>query len=193
MCAKSKIISNPRDDHKSFENLDSDNATSFLLQRLRRRHDCGKGELMFVFDCRHVHSVHHQFRKVNVWVSQYDHPWELICLGIAGTVAPAIIGAHPLTTWSFMMLNDWVGADSHGGYDLPGLPHRWVPFWGGPIKHAMHHQRPLTNFQPYFNYIDRLMGTECPGLWAGGLRTPALEEWERNNLRKYSVEEKKLK
>jgi cholesterol 25-hydroxylase len=91
-----------------------------------------------------------------------------------------------------MMLNDWVGADSHGGYDLPGLPHRWVPFWGGPIKHAMHHQRPLTNFQPYFTYIDRLMGTECPGLWAGGLRTKELEDWEKNNLRKYVAEEMKL-
>ena len=112
-------------------------------------------------------------------MAQYDHPWELISLGVIGTVSPMLLGAHPLTCWASMMLSDWVGADSHAGYDLPGLPHRWVPLWGGPVHHAMHHRRPLTNFQPYFTWYDRLFGTDCPGIRAAGYRSPALVQWER--------------
>ena len=136
---------------------------------------------------RYLHSVHHRYSLVNIWVAQYDHPWELISLGVLGTVSPILLGAHPLTCWAAMMLNDWVGADSHAGYDLPGLPHRWVPFWGGPIQHAMHHRRPLTNFQPYFTWFDRLFGTECPGVQASGYRSPALVEWERRHGKKHKT------
>jgi len=134
---------------------------------------------------RHVHSVHHRFARVNIWVAQYDHPWELISLGFLGTISPLLLGAHPLTSWAFMMLNDWVGADSHGGYDLPLLPHRWVPFWGGPVHHAMHHERPLTNFAPYLTWIDRVCGTACPGVKAGGYRNPDLVAWEKKNAKRH--------
>lgn len=61
------------------------------------------------------------------------------------------------------------------------MPHHWFPFWGGILKHDMHHQRPLTNFQPFFNYFDRLFGTECPGVRAGGYKTPELLNWEKKN------------
>lgn len=43
----------------------------------------------------------------------------------------------------------------------------------------MHHQRPLTNYQPFFNWFDRLFGTECPGQGAAGYRPPTLLDWER--------------
>lgn len=141
---------------------------------------------------RHVHSVHHRFSRVNVWVAQYDHPWELISLGFLGTISPMLIGAHPLNGWAFMMLNDWVGADSHAGYDLPYLPHRWVPFWGGPVKHAMHHERPLTNFEPYLTWVDRLFGTECPGVRAGGVRTKELLDWEKKYAKKHDEDHEYL-
>jgi len=72
-----------------------------------------------------------------------------------------------------------VSVDAHIGYDLPFLPHHWAPFWGGSIKHDMHHQRPLTNFQPFFNWWDRLFGTECPGQLAGGQKTKVLSDWEK--------------
>jgi len=133
---------------------------------------------------RYVHSVHHRYSQVNIWVAQYDHPWELISLGVIGTVSPLLLGAHPLTSWAAMMLSDWVGADSHAGYDLPALPHRWVPCWGGPVHHAMHHRRPLTNLQPYFTWFDRLFGTACPGVRAAGHRSRQLVEWERRHDRR---------
>ena len=113
------------------------------------------------------------------WVTQYLHPYELTVVGICTTTTPWLFAAHPLTHWSFLLLCIALSVDAHVGYDLPLSAHHWAPFWGGSLKHDMHHQRPLTNFQPFFNWFDRLFGTECPGQGAGGYRPPALVDWER--------------
>lgn len=84
-----------------------------------------------------------------------------------------------------------LSVDAHIGYDLPLSPHHWLPFWGGSIKHDMHHQRPLTNFQPFFNWFDRLFGTECPGQGAAGYRPPSLIDWE--NRRRATTTDAKTK
>jgi cholesterol 25-hydroxylase len=130
---------------------------------------------------RHVHAIHHEYSSPIAWTTQYLHPWELIPVGIFTTTSPMVFNSDPMTTWSFMIFAIWVSVDNHWGYDLPFMPHHWFPFWGGILKHDMHHQRPLTNFQPFFNYFDRLFGTECPGVQAGGYKTPELLEWERKN------------
>jgi len=82
-----------------------------------------------------------------------------------------------------------LSVEAHIGYDLPLTLHRWAPFWGGSVKHDMHHQRPLTNFQPFFTWFDRLFGTECPGQCASGYRPPTLIDWERK-LRAAAIESK---
>jgi cholesterol 25-hydroxylase len=129
---------------------------------------------------RHVHSVHHHYSSPSSWVTQYLHPYELITVGIVTTTSPWFFNTHPMTQWSFMLWSIIVSVDAHIGYDLPLLPHNWAPFWGGSIKHDMHHQRPLTNYQPFFNWWDRIFGTECPGQRAGGYRPKALVDWEKN-------------
>jgi cholesterol 25-hydroxylase len=129
---------------------------------------------------RNVHSVHHHYAAVNAWLGQFVHPWELISAGIFGTTAPWILNLHPLTTWVCLALLQFVSVEDHCGYDLPVMPHRWVPeIWGGAVKHDMHHQRPMTNFQPFFTWFDRLFGTECPGQTAGGRKPSTLVDWER--------------
>lgn len=127
---------------------------------------------------RHVHSIHHHYSSPSSWVTQYLHPYELISVGIFTTTSPWFFNPHPLTQWSFMLFSIIVSVDAHIGYDLPFLPHHWAPFWGGSIKHDMHHQRPLTNFQPFFSWWDRLFGTECPGQLAGGCKSTRLSKWE---------------
>lgn len=132
---------------------------------------------------RNVHSVHHRSSVVHCWVSQYVHPWELFCVGLFGTTAPWVVGAHPMTCWGFMTLNAFLGVETHSGYDFPIMLHRWFPFFGGTVKHEMHHQRPLVNFQPYFTWFDLLTGTECPGILAGGVKPKSLLEWEEKEKR----------
>ena len=127
---------------------------------------------------RHIHSVHHQYHAPSSWVTQYLHPWELVSVGIFTTTSPWLFKAHLLTQISFMLLSILVSVEAHIGYDFPLMPHHWAPFWGGVIKHDMHHQKPRTNFQPFFNWWDKIFGTECPGQLAGGVRPKALADWE---------------
>ncbi|ELT89652.1 hypothetical protein CAPTEDRAFT_95296 [Capitella teleta] len=127
---------------------------------------------------RNVHALHHEYHSPSSWVTQYLHPWELISVGVFTTTSPWIFSAHFLTQISFMLLGILVSVEAHIGYDLPLMPHHWAPFWGGGIKHDMHHQRPRTNFEPFFNWWDRLLGTECPGQLAGGRRPKILEDYD---------------
>jgi sterol desaturase/sphingolipid hydroxylase (fatty acid hydroxylase superfamily) len=57
----------------------------------------------------------------------------------------------------------YVSVEDHCGYDISLLPHSWLLpecLRGGPVKHDMHHQRPMTNLQPYFAWFDWLAGTD---------------------------------
>ena len=127
---------------------------------------------------KHVHAVHHQYHAPHSWVTQYLHPFELISVGIFTTTSPWFFDCHPMTQWSFMLFSIIVSVEAHIGYDLPLMPHHWAPFWGGVTKHDMHHQKPLNNFQPFFNWWDRLLGYEVPGQMAGGYKSEKLLEWE---------------
>jgi cholesterol 25-hydroxylase len=128
---------------------------------------------------RTVHSVHHQYSVTSCWVAEYLHPYELFCIGFFTTTAPWFFNTHPLTQWSFLQLSIITSVEDHCGYDFPLLPHRWFPLWGGAVQHDMHHQRPLTNFQPFFNHWDRLFGSYCPGQRAGGYKPKSLSDWEK--------------
>ncbi len=141
---------------------------------------------------KHVHGVHHQYHAPHSWVTQYLHPWELIAVGTFATTSPWIFSSHPMTHWSFMQFSMLISVEAHIGYDLPLMPHNWAPFWGGGIKHDMHHQKPLTNFQPFFNWFDRLMGTECPGQRAGGYKPPELLDWEKKHAELRLLKRKEL-
>lgn len=128
---------------------------------------------------RHVHALHHQYHSPSSWVTQYLHPWELLSVGVFTTTSPWVFKAHPMTCWAFQNFAILVSVDAHIGYDLPFLPHHWLPFWGGSIKHDMHHQKPLTNFEPFFNWWDKLFGFDCPGQMAGGYKSKSLLDWEK--------------
>lgn len=47
------------------------------------------------------------------------------------------------------------------GYDFPFLLHRFIPFYSGAPAHDMHHLRPLSCFEPWLNYLDRIFGIFC--------------------------------
>jgi len=133
---------------------------------------------------RHVHSVHHQYSSPSSWVTQYLHPWELISVGVFSTTSPWIIGCHPLTEVWFQMFAILASVEAHIGYDMPFAMHKWFPFWAGCPHHDMHHEKPLTNFSPFYTYWDRIFGSYCPGKSAGGVKTKALLDWEKSEKEK---------
>lgn len=132
---------------------------------------------------RHIHAVHHRYSSPFCWVTQYLHPWELITVGFLTTTNTWFFNCHCLTTWSYMLLSITVSVEAHIGFDFPFLPSAWFPFgfFGGSPKHDMHHQKPLTNYQPFFNHFDRLFGSFCPPMSGGGMKSKALMEYERKH------------
>nr|KAG5705941.1 hypothetical protein BaRGS_010831 [Batillaria attramentaria] len=135
----------------------------------------------FRFLYRTIHAVHHRYHSPFSWVTQYLHPWELITVGFLTTTNTWFFNCHCLTTWSYMLVSITVSVEAHIGFDFPFLPSRWFPlgFFGGSPKHDMHHQKPLTNYQPFFNHFDRIFGTFCPPMSAGGVKSKALQDYER--------------
>ena len=82
---------------------------------------------------------------------------------------------------SYMLVNIIISVDVHTGFDFPIFLQHLDPTgnFGGSPKHDMHHQRPLTNFGPYFNHLDKLYGSFCPPMSAGGKKSKALVDYER--------------
>lgn len=130
---------------------------------------------------KHIHSVHHRYHSPFVWVTQYLHPWELITVGFLTTTNSWFFKSHPLTTWSYMVLSIVVSVEAHIGFDFPFCLHNWFPFGaiGGAPKHDMHHLKPMTNFEPFFNHWDRIFNSYCPAMQAGGVKPNSLLEYER--------------
>lgn len=130
---------------------------------------------------RNIHAVHHRYHSPFCWVTQYLHPWELITVGFLTTTNTWFFNCHPLTTWSYMLLSIVVSVEAHIGFDLPFMMNNWDPlgFVGGAPKHDMHHLKPLTNFAPFFNIWDKVFGSFCPPMKAGGIKPADLLEYER--------------
>ena len=118
---------------------------------------------------KHVHALHHEIRSPFVFATQYVHPFELFCTSLFSMSTPLLLSVHPLTNWIWMACSVFISVEDHCGYDFP-LSLTWLlPFgiYGGAPHHDMHHERPTTNFQPFFTWWDRLLGTVTPSV-----RTP---------------------
>ena len=78
-----------------------------------------------------------------------------------GSTAPAAT-ARAVARCVLMRRDDVATVDAHSGYDfcvLDKLP--FLFFWGGNKHHDIHHQKPKTNFQPFFTWFDIYHGTNC--------------------------------
>lgn len=129
---------------------------------------------------KRVHAVHHRYHSPFCWVTQYLHPWELVTVGFLTTTNTWFFNCHPLTTWSYMLTSIMVSVEDHIGFDFPfTLNHLTNGFFGGAPKHDMHHMKPHTNYQPFFNHWDKIFGTFSPVMAAGGIKPLDLLEYER--------------
>jgi len=107
---------------------------------------------------RWCHAVHHQYSAPFALSTQYLHPWEIFFVGFGITLTPWFFAPHCMTYWSWFVLTNWMSIEDHCGYNLPWAAHHWIPIYGGGPAHDMHHMRPLTNFEPWLNWLDYLAG-----------------------------------
>lgn len=63
--------------------------------------------------------------------SEYAHPAEILFLGFATIVGPAITGPHLFTLWLWMVLRVLETVEAHCGYHFPWSPSNFIPLYGG--------------------------------------------------------------
>uniref|UniRef100_A0A7E4ZYU8 Fatty acid hydroxylase domain-containing protein n=1 Tax=Panagrellus redivivus TaxID=6233 RepID=A0A7E4ZYU8_PANRE len=107
---------------------------------------------------RWCHSVHHMYSSPFAAAAQHLHPFELFIVATFITTFPWLFTTHCLTYWLWFVIAQSVSYEVHTGYDFPFFLHRFLPFYSGAPAHDMHHMRPLTCYEPWFNYLDRIFG-----------------------------------
>lgn len=63
--------------------------------------------------------------------SEYAHPAEILFLGFATIVGPAITGPHLMTLWLWMVLRVLETVEAHCGYHFPWSLSNFIPLYGG--------------------------------------------------------------
>nr|KJB83741.1 hypothetical protein B456_013G261900 [Gossypium raimondii] len=106
---------------------------------------------------KHVHSVHHEYATPFGLTSEYAHPAEILFLGFATIVGPAITGPHLITLWLWMVLRVLETVEAHCGYHFPWSLSNFLPLYGGADFHDYHHRLLYTksgNYSSTFVYMD---------------------------------------
>ncbi|KAJ6948151.1 hypothetical protein NC651_002495 [Populus alba x Populus x berolinensis] len=96
--------------------------------------------------------------------SEYAHPAEILFLGFATIVGPAITGPHLVTLWLWMVLRVLETVEAHCGYHFPWSLSNFLPLYGGADFHDYHHRLLYTksgNYSSTFTYMDWFFSSFC--------------------------------
>uniref|UniRef100_A0A671SN68 Cholesterol 25-hydroxylase like 1, tandem duplicate 1 n=1 Tax=Sinocyclocheilus anshuiensis TaxID=1608454 RepID=A0A671SN68_9TELE len=107
--------------------------------------------VLLIFDAQYFwHLVHHKNPHLYRMVHAIHHDY----------ISPFSWSTQPLSAVELMTVD-------HIGYDLPYSPSHLVPFGllGGAMAHDIHHQKPSSNFAPFFSHWDRFFGTAVTVKW----------------------------
>ncbi|KAA8549322.1 hypothetical protein F0562_001006 [Nyssa sinensis] len=112
---------------------------------------------------KHVHSVHHEYATPFGLTSEYAHPAEILFLGFATIIGPAITGPHLVTLWLWMVLRVLETVEAHCGFHFPWSLSNFLPLYGGADFHDYHHRllyKKSGNYSSTFVYMDWIFGTD---------------------------------
>lgn len=111
---------------------------------------------------RWFHAVHHRSKNPTPWSTYAFAPLEAAVQAGIFPLTVLLIPIHPV---AFLIFSFWQIAWSvlgHAGFEI--YPRWWLKSWLGkifntPTNHILHHEYFHGNYGLYFNYWDRLMGT----------------------------------
>lgn len=111
---------------------------------------------------RTVHIRHHSSQSPDPWTSYSFHPGEALTLVL---FMPIIVFSFPVNFWvlNIFGLGSFVfNVLGHLGYEI--MPKNFIKsgahyFWNTATHHSLHHKYPNSNYSLYFNYWDRVFGT----------------------------------
>ncbi|MBN3307817.1 C25L1 protein, partial [Amia calva] len=110
---------------------------------------------------RSVHSYHHSYTAPFSWTTQHLSVVEMMTVGFWIQTNPLLLACHPLTGWTCIIIGTWMSVEGHVGYEMPWALNNIIPLglYGGTPAHDMHHQKPHSNFAPFFSHWDKICGT----------------------------------
>ena len=112
-----------------------------------------------------VHRVHHLSHNPTPWAALSFHPLEAVLeIGIV-PLAVILFPIHPLALLLFASWSLLWNVLGHSGYEwFPSgfVRHPFGRWLNTPTHHNLHHQQAGYNFGLYFNFWDRLLGTNHP-------------------------------
>lgn len=114
---------------------------------------------------RFFHRVHHESTNPSPWTSYSFAPAEAVVQAMIFPVVALLVPIHPLGIGLFMLWQIVFNVAGHTGYEFNprGFMESWLSrFLNTPTNHVMHHEKPRGNYGLYFNFWDRLMGTNHP-------------------------------
>lgn len=111
---------------------------------------------------RWFHRVHHLSHNPTPWAAYAFSPLEAFVQALIFPLLVFIMPMHGLAFGLFMMWQIPFNIAGHTGYEfhprwLMRSPLRYI--LNTPTNHIMHHEKMRGNYGLYFNYWDRLMGT----------------------------------
>ena len=111
---------------------------------------------------RHFHRTHHLFSNPTPWASFAFSPPEAVAQAAIFPLAVTVMPMHPGAFAVFMVWQMFFNVIGHAGYEynrqaLMRSPLRLLV--NTPTNHIMHHEKMRGNYGLYFNFWDRLMGT----------------------------------
>ncbi|QDT14571.1 sterol desaturase family protein [Alienimonas californiensis] len=118
---------------------------------------------------RRLHHTHHLSTSPTPWAAYAFSPWEALVQAGIGPLIVFTIPSHPSVFAAFMLWQIAFNVYGHCGYEL--FP-RW--FVRSPLgfvlntstHHSQHHEKFRSNYGLYFNFWDRVMGTNHPAYQA---------------------------
>ena len=111
---------------------------------------------------RLVHLAHHRSTNPTPWAAYSFSPWEAVVEAGIFPLLMSTLPMHPLALSIFLLWQILFNVLGHAGYEYNGrhVSGTFMRFLiNTPTNHIMHHQRTNGNFGLYFNWWDRLMGT----------------------------------
>lgn len=111
------------------------------------------------------HLIHHQSNNPTPFTAFSFHPLESV---VEFGIVPLIALFLPIHASAFFLFSAWsilFNVMGHTGYEFSpaGFTHHRLFRWmNTPTHHNMHHSKSHFNYSLYFNFWDRIMGTNHP-------------------------------
>lgn len=113
----------------------------------------------------YVHKTHHLSHDPTPWAAYAFHPFEAFVQAAIFPIMVLILPLHPLAILVWALYQVTLNVMGHSGFEFfpSGFTSGIITKWHNTsTHHNMHHKYATYNYGLYFNFWDRIMGTNHP-------------------------------